>query len=43
MDYYTLTDYFVWGSQSNSMSIVKEVTRDDGSVVLAAVVYLTLH
>lgn len=43
MDNYTLTDYFVWGSQSNSMSIVKQVMLNDGTAVIAAVAFLTIH
>lgn len=43
MDNFTLRDYFVWGSENDSMAVVKEVVDDHGTVVIAAVAYLTIH
>jgi hypothetical protein len=43
MDTFTLTDYFLWGTDENSLTLVKEMTRDDGTIDIAAVAYLTFH
>lgn len=43
MDNFTLTDYYLWGTEPNSLSLVKEMIRDDGTIDIAAVAYLTFH
>lgn len=43
MDIYDLVDYFSWSLEPDSMSLVKQMIRDDGILDIAAVANLTIH